>query len=80
MTKKDIDWNELDKFVRKVIEMTGKVSNMKKLISKTDGSKVRFYKWRKWSFHDNFITRNQHASGQSIISYDKIPMLLIVYF
>ena len=79
MNKKEIDWNELEKFARKVTEMTAKVSNMKKLISKKDGSKVRFYRWRKWSYHDNFITRNEHASGQSIIYYDKTPILSIVY-
>ncbi len=79
MAEKEIDWNELEKFGRKVTEAMAKSSNMKKLISKKDGSKVRFYRWRKWSYHDNFITRNEHASGQSIIYYDKTPILSIVY-
>jgi hypothetical protein len=46
MAEKGIDWNELEKFARKVTEMVAKVSSMKKLISKKDGSKVRFYRWR----------------------------------
>lgn len=80
MEKEDIDWQELDKFVRKLLKVTTKLSSMKALVSKKDGSKVRFYRWRKWRYHDNFITKNDFAAGQGILYYDKKAVFSTVYF
>ena len=80
MAKEDLDWQELDKFVRRLLKITTSVNSMKTLVSKRDGSKTRFYKWRRWRYHDNFITRNGHAAGQGILYYDKKRVFSTVYF
>lgn len=79
MTEK-IDWKELDKFIRKCLKVMTSVNSMKAFIAKRDGSKTRFYKWRKWRYHDNFITRNGYVAGQGILYYDKRPVFSAVYY
>ena len=80
MVNENLDWQELDKFVRKYLKITTQLNSMKALISKRDGSKTRFYKWNKWRYHDNFITKNGNVTGQGILYYDKKPVFSTVYY
>ena len=80
MVNENLDWQELDKFVRKYLKITTQLNSMKALISKRDGSKTRFYKWKKWRYHDNFITKNGNVTGQGTLYYDKKPVFSTVYY